>query len=295
MGYNFSMLRRILAWKYIIAVAMIFGFSLHVSHEDQKTRDQYEQKCTQLNPGVATPSPHSEDCDKGAENAARHLPRWYRMFGWPEGITTWAILLTLLAIAEQTEATRKSAEAALDQITMMKTKEQADMVVAFRDDTFFHPTLWEVRGLHASTVNFEVLVRNDGMTRAKNVAFYGAVSVTPTKEFPPMSDARRVIPFDDMFKAESEIVSVGIKTGNPFPVVADGARIRSEELFLHLYGFIAFTDAFGDRKISPFRWLWKSEQSSLEGIGGPPSGWLDVAWVGDTKIKEPYYYERKAN
>lgn len=96
LGYNYRiMLRHIAAWKYVIVVLVIAGFFIYVSRQDQNTRHEYEKKCSQLNSGFVTPwlSPN-EDCDKGAENAARHLPRWYRLFGWPEGITTWAILLT---------------------------------------------------------------------------------------------------------------------------------------------------------------------------------------------------------
>jgi hypothetical protein len=114
LGYNYIvMLRRVLSWKYVIAVVVILGFSVYVARQDQETRDEYEQKCQQLNAGAVPPSPHYEDCDKGADSAARHLPRWYRVFSWPEGITTWAILLTLLGIADQTAQTKKSAEAAL--------------------------------------------------------------------------------------------------------------------------------------------------------------------------------------
>ena len=123
--------------KYGIAVAVILGLSVSVSHQDQKTRDQYEQKCAQFNARAVAPASHSEDCDKGAENAARHLPRWYRVFGWPEGITTWAILLTLLALAEQTGQTRKAAEgaqraadAAFAQIELMKSKERSRLSIS---------------------------------------------------------------------------------------------------------------------------------------------------------------------
>lgn len=93
---------------------MILGCSVYVSREDQKTRDRYQQKCDQLNASVVPPARHYEDCDKGADAAARHLPRWYRVFSWPEGITTWAILLTLLVIADQTAQTRRAADATKD-------------------------------------------------------------------------------------------------------------------------------------------------------------------------------------
>jgi len=108
------MLKRLAAWKYGIAIVVILGCSVYVSRQDQKARCQYQQKCTQLNASAVSPSAQHEDCDKGAENIARHLPRWYRVFGWPEGITTWAILLTLLVIAEQTAQTRRAAFAAED-------------------------------------------------------------------------------------------------------------------------------------------------------------------------------------
>jgi hypothetical protein len=116
------MLQRIALWKYGMAVVIILGGCVYVSRQDQKTRDQYEQKCNQLNARVISPSGHYEDCDKGAENAAQHLPRWYRFFVWPEGTTTWAILLTLLVIADQTTQTRKAAEAALASANSAKTQ-----------------------------------------------------------------------------------------------------------------------------------------------------------------------------
>jgi hypothetical protein len=105
--------KRLVAWKYGIAVFIILGGSIYVSRQDQKTRDQYEQKCNQLNASAASPASHYEDCDKGAENAVRDLPLLYQVLGWPEGVTACAILLTLLVIAEQTDQTRKAAEAGL--------------------------------------------------------------------------------------------------------------------------------------------------------------------------------------
>ncbi len=115
LGYNLGiMLKKIALWKYGIAVILVLGCCVYVSRQDQEARDQYEQKCSQLNASAVPLSSHHKDCDKGAENAARHLPRWYRVFGWPEGITTWAILLTLLVIADQTAQTKRAAIAAED-------------------------------------------------------------------------------------------------------------------------------------------------------------------------------------
>jgi hypothetical protein len=163
------MLRQILAWKYIVTVVAIIGFSVYVSHEEQKNRDQYEQKCAQLNARPATPAAHNEDCDKGADNAARHLPRWYRMFGWPEGITAWAILLTLFAIAEQTSATKDATSAAYRslvfaqaQFELMKEKDRAKLDVSV-DQNDLEVGVEGENLLHLTST---LLVRNVGESKA---------------------------------------------------------------------------------------------------------------------------------
>lgn len=150
------MLRQMALRRYGIAVVLILGCCIYVSHQDQKTRDQYEQKCSQLNASSVPRSGHHEDCDEGAENAARHLPPWYRIFGWPEGITTWAILLTLLVIANQTRETAKAAEAT--QIAV----HTADKSLALQEDT-------AKRQLRAYMVmrNSRLIIHEDGFVEAK--------------------------------------------------------------------------------------------------------------------------------
>ena len=104
------MLRGTVAWKYLIGVAVIFGCAVFVSHQYQHARSQCSKECEQVNPRSIPPPPATKNCNECEQNAERHLPRWYRLFGWPEGITTWAILLTLLAIGEQTHQTRRTAD-----------------------------------------------------------------------------------------------------------------------------------------------------------------------------------------
>lgn len=109
--YRLHILARVLAWKYLIAVAVIFGCAVFVSHQYQRSRRQCAEKCEQGNPFPGTRSSATKSCDQCEQVAERYLPRWYRLFAWPEGVTTWAVLLTLLAIAEQTYHTRRAAEA----------------------------------------------------------------------------------------------------------------------------------------------------------------------------------------
>jgi len=192
----------------------------------------------------------------------------------------------------QTLATEDTAEAALKQILPMKTKERALLIVGFDWEGFTVPSqwlLWEHPEL--AVAGFSVTISNVGMTTARNVALYGAVAVTPTEDFPPMSSARRILPFNPILKPETNPVVIDISVGNPFPKPEDGYRIEMGEAFLHLYGFVAFTDAFGDRNLHRFRWRWKSEGFEVEGQWQEMSGWVEVASPDDRDITEPTYFE----
>jgi hypothetical protein len=100
-------------WKYVIAVVVILGCAVHVSRQYQSASDECGQLCTQINDGDISSPHHGQGCDECTEHAITVFPRWYRLFSWPEGITAWAIILTLIVIAEQTMQTRNAAESAL--------------------------------------------------------------------------------------------------------------------------------------------------------------------------------------
>jgi len=62
------------------------------------------------------------------DNQAIWWERGYIFFGWPNGITIWALFLTMIVIAEQTIETRKAAKATEDSVGTMKR--QADIQAA---------------------------------------------------------------------------------------------------------------------------------------------------------------------
>jgi hypothetical protein len=101
------------------------------------------------------------------------------MFGWPEGITTWAILLTLLAIAEQTsqtrvaaEATREAAKAALLNAQAVINAERPWILVVIEPDT-------------SQMGGFNVYFTNKGRTPAIVLgAFIGCAAVEDMGKLP---------------------------------------------------------------------------------------------------------------
>jgi hypothetical protein len=64
--------------KYIAAFALLFALAVYVSVQDKHPLQDPAQK---------------------EWNASR----WYSFVRWPDGAATWAVLLTLLAIAEQND------------------------------------------------------------------------------------------------------------------------------------------------------------------------------------------------
>lgn len=150
------MLRHLNAWKYWIGVVIIFGCAVFVSHQYQAVQKQCEKDCSQVSRLATSPSPSKENCTKCEENAERSFPTWYRLFGWPEGITAWAILLTLLAIVEQTHETRRAAESS------ERSVKASDKAYALAENT-------AKKQLRAYMVvrNARLILHQDGFVEAK--------------------------------------------------------------------------------------------------------------------------------
>lgn len=95
--------------KYVAIFAVIFGVTVFVSVENRRDA----QRAAQPINASTSPSAHDDHPQENAKKSEPASPRWFGFFNWPEGITAWAIFLTLFAIAEQTKQTKKAAEAAL--------------------------------------------------------------------------------------------------------------------------------------------------------------------------------------
>ena len=83
---------------------------------------RYAENCKTNNKNNAqTGSPETpispNDASKCAKNTdkPKHPPSWIETFTWPEGVTAWALLLTLLVLAWQSTETRAAAQASLKQ------------------------------------------------------------------------------------------------------------------------------------------------------------------------------------
>ncbi len=95
-------------WKYLLVFGVVLGLSVFVTRENQK--HAYTPAQDSKHPIGAAPTSKADAAqpqnDKG--KTEWHMPSWYVFFTWPEGITVWALLLTLAAIADQTHQTARA-------------------------------------------------------------------------------------------------------------------------------------------------------------------------------------------
>jgi hypothetical protein len=171
-------------WKYAVAFIVISVLTVYVSLQIQQIAEQGAQQTAPTANGPVVSGAQGNHAQQEAKNLTQSTPFWFRFFTWPDGVTAWAILLTLFAIAEQTKQTRKAAEAALvsanaanTQIQMMFEKERARLTITFPDESesmMVWPDKKEQMG------SFRINLKNVGGTAAFNItASYDAFASEP--------------------------------------------------------------------------------------------------------------------
>ena len=99
---------------------------------------------------------------------------WYGFFRWPNGTTTWAIVLTLLAIAERTRETAIAAKAAADNIVFTHRPKlrfrgiglipRAGHFVEHEDGTATDMVPWEIQYVVANVCGTDAHVTESNLT-----------------------------------------------------------------------------------------------------------------------------------
>jgi hypothetical protein len=194
------MLKR-LASKYwpMVLLLILTGAVLCMS----RYAESHKADSQQGSPGIPA-SPN--DASKSAENAekAKHPPNWIETFTWPEGVTTWALLLTLFVIAWQStetraaaQATQASADGVEKQSLLMKRqadameaqnkiaqdRERARLVIRGPDI----PEIFPPHNLLPDllTIVIRIFIANEGATKAFNTKAYGMLRIVDSLDGAP--------------------------------------------------------------------------------------------------------------
>jgi hypothetical protein len=237
--------------KYLAWLVLIFGLTVYVSIKDECTAQQTAQHSSQPDRAAISAKADENHADQNVCNAEWNPPRWYRLsspfFRWPEGTGAWAILLTLLAIVEQTSETRRATNS-------QREKDRARLFVApsyGKSYVDFDSPIVNPRGLSELGVE----VTQHGATKAFNVRGFAMLLLEPSKNPPSLTNKLRM---------KMDIPNVI----EPTPISHEGTiaflnfdekamdSVRNEKQFIHFFGFIGYEDVFGKPHRSPFQYIW---------------------------------------
>jgi len=255
-------------WKYLVMFAVVFGLAVYVARQDERAAQQATRKATQLNKDAVSAKTNEEHPQENVGDTERQTPSWYGFFRWPNGTTTWAIILTLLAIAEQTSQTAKAAKAtefaakAADMnakafisserawilVKMMPTfpRRKSDDGYDFTWENGTPLTQQDILGMkHLVPETVGYIAKNYGRTPGWVTSHWCDAKIVPTMNgLPAKPDyfSRRgsisIETCDDLYVPDGDRKN---KILIPF---ADLIPVARREQFLYVYGIITYRDAW---------------------------------------------------
>jgi hypothetical protein len=110
-GYNFDIM-----WKWLCFFVIVASAIVSVAYEQHSAREKYQVRAKADCVALAITVEEKHNCVKESQSHKDYAPWWYVLGTWPQGITTWAIIATLFAIAWQSNETRRAAKATEDAV-----------------------------------------------------------------------------------------------------------------------------------------------------------------------------------
>jgi hypothetical protein len=220
--------------KYLAIFAVIFGLAVFVACQDERTSQESAQKPAHHNESAVPAESDESHTQENIQNPKGNTPSWYGFFRWPNGTTTWAIILTLGAIAEQTRETRKAANAALLNAQAVIVAERPWMIV-------------DVRPTHIGTVEmtYEFFCSNEGRTPGRILDCKEGSCFVPTPDdlFIKDTDYHPVVMPIPSLKANKQVFSV--KLINPEHIWKN-RRVKTSDkfAFIMVFGYVLYEDTF---------------------------------------------------
>ncbi len=286
-------------------MVLIAGAVTAVTYKDQQIRVKYKRECQEHMAEVAAdggdPLSSADDC----KNPEDYMPWWDVLVAWPEGITTWAILLTLGAISWQAFEARKATAVAQDavnaaygslayaeaQFELMKEKERPRLNL--------RPAEWKIeRNGQDWQIAGTVEIKNIGAGRAFNMECRGELIVLPTEQAPPDPDEWSgfiLLPEDYIdpspVPVKAEFRACAGEGSLPDDLDVFIADALARRLKIYIVGFIEY-QGLGMKWRRPFRYarsfvstwdmLWLSPVLSTDGERALRGSWLPE--IEDTEI-----------
>jgi hypothetical protein len=252
-----------LKWlRWLILPALIATVVLVTRHyKDYDTGPKgYDARCIQENQSspaagyVVCSIETSQDAQTG-----KHQPQWwYKLVSWPEGITAWAILLTLCAICWQSWETRraagasnKSVDAALSSIQAFINSERPWIKVDFAPKEEGRYMGIVVRAINCGKTPAALISRNKtcGIYEWGEPSLPGNPTYEPTLfKHPPI-----VFPGESctLFLLTLIDDAIGVEENS-----AEHQRLRDMDVEAFMYGNVVYKDVLGGKDAPAHETRW---------------------------------------
>ena len=219
-------------------------------------------------------SEQQDTCKHERDGPSNYLPWWYILVTWPEGITAWAIILTLVAISLQSNETRKAATAAARGIEIQERGQRAWLVIRSTMKSY-EPSVADRQ------FRFWWTIENRGRLTGQIIETqcrYELVEDDPTCDLPPSPNYPAPIRLDgllippegvqeyfaDLFREDGKIVVPPLSIG-------DFGRIKDGTLHLRVYGYVKYIDGLEKQRESRFiEYYAVSSTNEVRGFGFRP-------------------------
>jgi hypothetical protein len=124
--------------KYLAVLIVFLGFAFIIArHDEYSALKGARPAADQHNPAITgkTDENHPQEHPQYSywDSPSGHI--FHNAFRWPEGTTVWAIILTLMAIAEQTSATRRAAEDTRNSVKAQQESLRPRLAIGFTETT----------------------------------------------------------------------------------------------------------------------------------------------------------------
>jgi hypothetical protein len=266
--YNSCIMRKYLAIVGLIvfwlAVPVILGLAVYINCQDIRYAQDVAQKTVALHKSAAPANADEKYSPENVPAPERKAPSWcgwYDFFRWPNGTTAWAIILTLIVIAEQTRQTRKAAEAAARGIEIQERGQRAWLIIRSAMKDYEPSTADKQLRFYWSIKNCGRLPAQILTTQCKYELIDGGLLYPPEKSRP---DDPLPIDMGGYLIAPKETQKYYTMLWTNDTVVIPPLsgeninKIREGSLHLRVYGYVKYIDGLGAERESRFieNYIW---------------------------------------
>lgn len=224
---------------------------ISMSAQKQHPSNQHQRDAQQASQPIAITT--NCNCTSHDQNDKDKPHGWHKLVTWPEGVATWALILTLGAIVWQSVETRRATNS-------QRSKDRARLFVEVSDG----PDYVDFKNLTPSSLGYWSLgieVTQHGSTKAFNLTGRAIVIVRPAKEKRPRFPRWRMLPLIGLPPMVEDKPNLLIEGAIGFKAVDNLVldRINREKSCIHFLGEIQYQDIFNASRKTTFRYTWVPE------------------------------------